>query len=282
MATLADMGKANNVRLKFWGVRGSIPVPADGYLGFGGNTTCLEVSTDEGVIIIDAGTGIRRLGMALQEKAGADKLALNLLLTHFHWDHIQGLPFFVPLYSPQNEIAFHASHAPAQLRGILEGEMSTPYFPVNFEFLPAKRDFVETTGEALEIAGMKVYPFALNHPQGATGFRFEGGGKVIVHASDFEHGDATHDATLRKFADGCDLLIYDAQYTPEEYTSKKGWGHSTWLEATKIACACNVKRLILFHHDPGHSDDRMQEIETQARAHFTNTDAAREGMEINF
>jgi len=275
------MGNEKQLRLKFWGVRGSVPVPAADYLEYGGNTTCIEINTGDGVIIIDAGTGIRRLGMKLQEEAGGAKLALNLLLTHFHWDHIQGLPFFTPLYSAQNEIRFYAGYPPAQLRGILEGEMSTPYFPVNFEFLPARRRFVDLNTRPLKIAGMEVHPFPMNHPQGATGFRFEAGGKVIVHASDLEHGNPSFEQTLRKYADGADVLIYDAQYTPEEYETKQGWGHSTWLEATQIARDCKVKQLILFHHDPGHDDAMMKEIVAQARTHFANTDAAREGMEIN-
>ena len=275
------MGKEKQLRLKFWGVRGSVPVPAADYLEYGGNTTCIEINTGDGVIIIDAGTGIRRLGMKLQEEAGGAQLKLNLLLTHFHWDHIQGLPFFTPLYSAQNEITFYAGYPPAKLQGILEGEMSTPYFPVNFEFLPARRRFVDLNIRPLEIAGIAVHPFPMNHPQGATGFRFEAGGKVIVHASDLEHGNAAFEQTLRKYAQAADALIYDAQYTPEEYETKQGWGHSTWLEATQIAQDCKVKQLVLFHHDPGHNDAMMQEIVAQARTHFANTDAAREGMEIN-
>jgi len=276
------MGNGKQLRLRFWGVRGSIPVPAADYLDYGGNTPCIEINTGDGVIIIDAGTGIRRLGVKLQEEAGGASLALNLLLTHFHWDHIQGLPFFTPLYSAQNEVLFYAGYPPAKLRGILEGEMSTPYFPVNFEFLPARRKFFDLNIRPLEIAGIAVHPFPMNHPQGATGFRFEAGDKVIVHASDLEHGNAAFEQTLRKYAHSADLLIYDAQYTPEEYASKQGWGHSTWLEATRIAGECQVKKLILFHHDPGHNDAMMQDIVAQARTHFANTDAARDGMEINF
>jgi phosphoribosyl 1,2-cyclic phosphodiesterase len=281
MATIAAMGNEKQLRLKFWGVRGSVPVPAADYLEYGGNTTSIEINTAHGVIIIDAGTGIRRLGMKLQEEADGAPLKLNLLLTHFHWDHIQGLPFFTPLYSPQNDIAFYAGYPPAKLQDILEGEMATPYFPVNFEFLPARRKFVDLNIRPLEIAGIDVHPFPMNHPQGAVGFRFEAGHKVIVHASDLEHGNAAFEQTLRKYAQGADVLIYDAQYTPEEYETKQGWGHSTWQEAARIANECKVKQLILFHHDPGHNDAMMKEIVTQACAHFANTDAAREGMEIN-
>ena len=240
------MGNGKQLRLKFWGVRGSVPVPAADYLEYGGNTTSLEINTGEGVIIIDAGTGIRRLGMKLQEEAAGAKLKLNLLLTHFHWDHIQGLPFFTPLYSAQNDISFYAGYPPAKLQGILEGEMSMPYFPVNFEFLPARRRFVDLNIRPLEIAGIDVHPFPMNHPQGAVGFRFEAGHKVIVHASDLEHGNAAFEQTLRKYAQGADVLIYDAQYTPQEYETKQGWGHSTWQEAARIAQRVQGQATVLF------------------------------------
>lgn len=270
------------VRLKFWGVRGSIPVPERDYLAYGGNTTCVEIRTGKSIIIIDAGTGIRSLGMSLQEEFAGSKLDLHVLLTHFHWDHIQGLPFFAPLYSAEHEINFYSAHESDTLQSLLEGEMSTPYFPVDFDLLPAKRSFASLTKNGLRLTDATVYPFAMNHPQGATGFRIETGGVAITHASDLEHGSAEVDRSLRENAANSDILIYDAQFTPEEYPSKRGWGHSTWLEATRVAQDCNAKRLVLFHHDPAHDDATMHEILNQARQHFANTDAAREGMEITF
>jgi phosphoribosyl 1,2-cyclic phosphodiesterase len=278
------MGMADDsrVRLRFWGVRGSIPVPAADHMGHGGNTPCLEVRVGKNIFVIDAGTGARKLGIDLQNEFAGTALELNLLLTHFHWDHIQGLPFFAPLYSADNRVIFHSCHPPEKVKRILEGEMSTPYFPVNFEFLAAKRDFVSLRDGPLRDAGLCVRAFPLHHPQGATGYRIEAGGVVITHASDLEHGHPELDKTLREYAQDADVLIYDSQYTPEEYSSKKGWGHSTWLEATRVARDCKAKRLILFHHDPGHDDARMQEIVKEARGQFDNTDAAREGTEIVF
>jgi phosphoribosyl 1,2-cyclic phosphodiesterase len=276
------MENAVGLRVKFWGVRGSIPVPARDYLACGGNTTCLEMRAGKSIIVIDSGTGIRGLGMSLQEEFAGSKLEIHVLLTHFHWDHIQGLPFFTPLYSPQHEITFYSAHTPDKLRALLEGEMSTPYFPVNFDLLPAKRRFASLTGEVLRLPDACVYPFPMNHPQGAMGFRIEAAGRVITHASDLEHGNPQLDKTLREYGANSDLLIYDAQYTPEQYPSKQGWGHSTWLEATRVARDCNAKRLLLFHHDPGHDDSTMQTILNQARQHFANTDVAQEGMEISF
>ncbi len=274
------MGDSSRLRLKFWGVRGSIPTPLPHYLGHGGNTTCLEIRSRESLLVIDAGTGARNLGIQLQDESAGNPLRVNLLLTHFHWDHIQGLPFFAPLYSAANEVTFYSGE-PAQLvTQILEGEMSNPYFPVNFEFLAASRKFVDVSRAPFRTADVCVHAFPLNHPQKATGYRIEAGGAVITHASDLEHGHEVLDKTLREYAQDADVLIYDAQYTPDEYPSRKGWGHSTWLEATRVARDCNVKRLILFHHDPGHDDARMDAIVKEARRHFDNTEAATETMEI--
>jgi phosphoribosyl 1,2-cyclic phosphodiesterase len=268
------------IRLKFWGVRGSIPVPGHEFLGCGGNTTCLELRVGDAIIIIDAGTGIRSLGLALLQEFTGSRLSLDLLLTHFHWDHIQGLPFFAPIYSPDSEIRFHSIRPAAKTRELLEGEMTHPYFPVPFELLPARRTFNDMSNSPLKLPNVTIHPFPMNHPQGATGFRIEAGDKVITHASDLEHGDAKFDAILREHAEGSNVLVYDAQFTPEEYPGHKGWGHSTWLEATKVAKDCKVERLVLFHHDPSHQDTTMINIVADATKHFENTKAAQEGMEI--
>lgn len=276
------MGNHSQVQLTFWGVRGSIPVPEADFLAYGGNTTCIEVRAGDTCLVIDAGTGARGLGTRLQEESAGASLQVNLLMTHFHWDHIQGLPYFLPLYTAANQVVFHSGLPAEHLRRTLEGEMSRPYFPVDFESLPAKRAFVDLNHSPIRSPDLSVRPFPLNHPQGATGYRIEAGGIVITHASDLEHGHAVLDQTLREHAQDADLLIYDAQYTPEEYVLRKGWGHSTWQEATRVACECNVKRLILFHHDPSHNDERMREIEQHAKQQFGNTEAAREGLKITF
>jgi phosphoribosyl 1,2-cyclic phosphodiesterase len=210
-------------------------------------------------------------------KTNSNSLRLHFLLTHFHWDHIQGLPFFAPLYSPTTEVTFHSGLRPEGAREVLEGQMSSPYFPVNFELLAAKRAFVYSAPEGFYCEDAFVRPFPLNHPQGATGYRIERDGAVIVHASDLEHGNAKLDKTLLEYAQDADLLVYDAQYTPEEYLTKKGWGHSTWLEATKLAAKAGVKRLLLFHHDPSHDDLTLHGICTNARQEFQATEMAREG-----
>jgi phosphoribosyl 1,2-cyclic phosphodiesterase len=268
------------LQLRFWGVRGSIPTPVPGYLKYGGNTTCIEIRAGEDILIIDAGTGVRELGGCLQAEFGFPCIELRFLMTHFHWDHVQGLPYFAPIYSPGTEITFYSSQSPEKLQVILEAQMKAPYYPIELLDTPSLKGYRELGPEPLHALGTTVHPFPLNHPQGATGYRVESNGTVITHASDLEHGNKDLDKTLREYAQNADVLIYDAQYTPEEYISHKGWGHSTWLEATRVARECNVKRLILFHHDPRHDDECMDMILRDARKHFENTDIAREGWEI--
>lgn len=271
------------LEVKFWGVRGSIPTPAPENLGCGGNTTCLEVCVSDGSgVVIDGGTGARQLGMDLMRRAAGGSIELDILMTHFHWDHIQGIPFFAPLYNPKNRITFHTSRSPEEVRNILEGQMTHPYFPVAFELLGAKREFAgfDTGVKKLLDGRMSVKPFGLNHPQGATGFRIEANGAVIVHACDHEHGDAEKDRSIREAAMEADVLVYDAQFTPDEYGLKKGWGHSTWLEGVKVAQGSNVKHLVLSHHDPSHTDEFMQAVLLEARKEFPNTSIAKEGTSI--
>jgi phosphoribosyl 1,2-cyclic phosphodiesterase len=263
------------------GVRGSVPTPAAEFLGFGGNTTCLEVrSTENDRVVIDAGSGVRGLNRSLLENPAKEDLQFHILMTHFHWDHIQGLPFFAPLFSPACGVTFYSGKAPEILRQILDLQMSDPYFPA-LGSVAAAREFVEIGNQPFRHGHITIHPFPLNHPQGAWGYRMESGGAVIVHASDLEHGHPKLDSVLREYAQNADVLIYDAQYTGEEYESRKGWGHSTWLEATRVARDAGVKHLILFHHDPLRDDDALRCIVNQARRNFENTDAAEEGCVLS-
>jgi phosphoribosyl 1,2-cyclic phosphodiesterase len=273
------MDSANEqMYVKFWGVRGSIPTPTSQNMGSGGNTSCLEVRLPGGeVIIVDGGTGVRPLGAALSAAAGGKVTDLHLFLTHFHWDHIQGLPFFQPLYSKDNSVTFYSMKTPEETREILEGQMNVPYFPVDFRFLPAKRHFVDITGKVFHFGDTEVNNFALNHPQGCHGYSFTHHGRKLVFASDLEHGVPEFDAILLEAAADADVLIFDAQFTPEEYEKRHGWGHSTWLQATEVAKQTRAKKLVLFHHDPGHGDEVMQIILAHAREYFPETYLAVEG-----
>jgi phosphoribosyl 1,2-cyclic phosphodiesterase len=268
------------MRVRFWGVRGSTPTPCAENLKFGGNTACVEVRTPSGEsLIFDAGSGIRALGSQLMQEAAGAPIHAKIFLTHFHWDHIQGLPFFAPLYGPKNSVRFHSGRTGRALQETLEGQMAQPYFPVDFSQVAATRNFHEMEAKtSLEVAGVTIRPFAMNHPQGASGYRIECGDRVVVYATDFEHGHAELDTSLLEHARDADILICDTQYTPHEYEAHRGWGHSTWLNATGLAKAAGAKQLVLFHHDPAHDDHTMARIQMDARGEFANTAAAWEGL----
>ena len=250
-------------------------------MGSGGNTTCLEVRSPTGeVLIVDCGTGIRPLGLSLAAEMTGRPANLHVFLTHFHWDHIQGLPFFQPLYLKENSVTFYSTKTREETSNILDGQMNRPYFPVDFTFLPARRSVVQVSQGTLQFGEVEVNHFPLNHPQGCSGYSFTCGGRKLVFASDVEHGNPELDQILLEAAKDAEVLIFDAQFTPEEYTYRRGWGHSTWLHATTLAKQAGVGRLFLFHHDPGHSDEMMQSIVAEARAHFAETYIAVEGERL--
>ncbi|MEO8878340.1 MAG: MBL fold metallo-hydrolase [Polyangiaceae bacterium] len=274
---------SKNFEIRFWGVRGSIAAPGAETARIGGNTSSVEIKCGDRRILLDAGTGLRRLGDSLlAEKKPVDA---TLLLSHFHWDHIQGLPFFVPAYLPTTTLDIVGGNVRSSLRDALVHQMTDPVFPVRFDELGAKiktRDV--RVGDTFEIGDARVKVGKGNHPGGVFAYRIEHGGKSIVYATDTEHF-ACVDPDLRAFAHGADLLIYDAQYTPEEYSgkigrSRVGWGHSTFVAATDLAREADVGKLVLFHHDPQRDDAGVEEIEGRAQELFADTVAAREGMTI--
>ena len=272
------------MKVRFWGVRGSIPTPALENLRYGGNTPCVEVRTPAGkLLILDGGSGFRMLGKHLLAEFGHKSIQGHMLLSHYHWDHIQGIPFFEPLYNPENHFHFHSFVSRlGTVQEALEGQMSDPYFPVNMSIMQARRHFHPLAKEPLALDDAVIHHRPLNHPQGCLGFRVECGGHVMVFATDNEPGSREHDKNVRELAQDADVLIYDAQYTPYEYSNfKRGWGHSTWREGVNIAEECGVKQLILFHHDPDHNDVFVDSIVEEARRFFPNVMAAWEGLDID-
>jgi phosphoribosyl 1,2-cyclic phosphodiesterase len=272
-----------SLKIRFWGVRGSIAAPGPETAGVGGNTSSVEVQCGATRILFDAGTGLRRLG---DELLRAGDVKAHLLLSHHHWDHIQGLPFFVPLYMPSTELTVIGPMAERHsMHDVLSHQMTSPVFPVRLEEVPCRLETREVRGgDRLEIADVGVRVAKLNHPGGVLAYRLDWQGKSVVYATDTEHYSCV-DPTLRALAAGADVLIYDAQYTPAEYRgqsgpSKVGWGHSTYEDGAKLAREAGVGTLVLFHHDPRRNDAGVAEIERLAQELFPSTVAAREGATI--
>lgn len=273
----------SDMTITFWGVRGSIASPGPRTSRVGGNTSSVEIRCGDTVILLDAGTGLREAGQSLLMRGAGE---LTLLLSHLHWDHIQGLPFFLPAYVPTTQLAIVGPRGGGEgLRPHLEQQMSAPGFPVSFADLPARIATREIGhGAAMNVGGAQVRAAKLNHPGGVLGYRVDFSGRSVVYATDTEHY-ACVDPVLRDLAEDADVLIYDAQYTPEEYAgvvgrAKTGWGHSTYEAAVEVARSAGVKELVLFHHDPQHDDQQVAEIEARARRLFGASRAAREGEVI--
>ncbi len=255
--------------IRFRGVRGSIPTPDRRMLGYGGNTSCIEVTgTSRERIILDAGTGL----VGVDGEASREH---HIFLTHFHRDHIEGIPFFTPLHDSTQSIVFHTPAALGGLRQALEGFMRSPYTPVPLADVASRIEYDEFDG-CTRVGDFVVQAFELNHPQRAFGYRVEHNGTSLVYASDYEHGHPTLDSVLRTHAEGANVLICDTQFTPEEYEAHRGWGHSTWLEAARIANESHAGQLILFHHSPERTDAEEDLVVQQAQQHFPQTAAARE------
>jgi len=271
------------MRVKFWGVRGSTPTPQAENLRYGGNTSCVEVRAGESTYVFDCGTGLRSLGQQLKKESQGKPISAHIFVSHFHWDHIQGIPFFRPLYDKgESSFIFHSSTRNRTLKRVMEEQMAAPYFPVDLSEMQAHRDFYDLEPGRVPLGDrVSVEAQWLNHPQGCMGFRLETSEGTIVYATDNEPGDPIFDKNVRKLAAGADVLIYDAQYLPEEYeANRRGWGHSHWREAINIVMESGAKELVLFHHDPDHDDACIDKVVQQARNYYPKVRAAAEGMEM--
>ena len=230
------MTSRTNFEITFWGVRGSVPTPAQHTRKYGGNTPCLEVRAGNNLLLIDAGTGICRFTERLTQ-AQNQGLSISILLSHTHWDHIQGLPFFKLAFNPANNIKIYGPKRPGfTLRSCLEAAMTPPNFPIPFDLLAGIKEVIEIApGEGIELDGVKISTAELNHPDGSIGFRIEHNGKSLAYCLDHEHEepDQVHPG-LRELAENSDVLIFDAAYSDEDYAKFKGWGHSTWQVGHKL------------------------------------------------
>lgn len=293
-----------------------MPCSHPGKVKYGGNTACVEVRTrSNDVIILDAGTGVRGLGVKIMEGAepGAElernvefmvegmmkeltenrseglralegskpyKKEMHLFLSHFHWDHIQGFPFFLPAYIPGYTLNIYGQlKADHRLPDVFEGQQGKTYFPVGLDMMKAERRFFEILEDTVRINDTIITSRRLTHPQGCLGYRITCGEMTVAYCTDNEHpADGTISTSMLELAENADILIYDCQYTPEEYPMKRNWGHSTWEEGLRVAQEAGAKKLVMFHHDPVHDDAFIDKMVSVARERFPNTVAANEGL----
>lgn len=273
------------MEVQFYGVRGSVATARAETSGVGGNTSCVAIRSGDDFIICDAGTGITQLGSELS----GQKVNAHLFLSHCHWDHIQGFPFFGPGYAPQNALSIYGvqnTDATISVKEVFNKQMKAPFFPVGLDAMQADMRFVDLQlGEQVSLKNTRVKHLEVDHPNGCVAYRFESGKKSIVYATDLEPHDQNAKLDLIEFAKGTDVFIFDSMYTPEEYhgesgPSRVGWGHSTFEVGAAIAARANVAQYCLFHHDPSHDDKFMDALEKTAKSAFSRSVVAREGMKI--
>lgn len=271
------------MHVRFWGVRGSVPCPGPDTVRYGGNTSCVELRCGDDLLIFDAGTGLRGLGGALF----TEKKPVNaeILCSHTHFDHICGIAFFAPCFNPANSLRFWAGHLPPgmRIRDVLTTSLSEPFLPNLVDVISAHLEFedFEAGTTFSPRPGINVRTAPLNHPGGATGYRVEWEGRSVAYITDTEHRPDELDANVLGLIEGVDVMIYDATYTEAEYVVHAGWGHSTWQEAAKLAQQASVKKLVLFHHDPTHTDDMLDGIAAELGKVSANAVIAQEGMVIS-
>ena len=282
-------------RVRFWGTRGSIAAPGPATVKYGGNTACTEVRCGEQLLILDAGTGIRVLGVSLLKEFDERPITGHIFVGHTHWDHIQGFPFFTPAFTEGNEFTIYSLRgAEKPLEKVFRGQMDSDYFPVLLTDMKAQLKFCELESD-VEVGEARISYTFLNHPGLAVGFRIHYNGRSVTYLSDHEtygrvnpSGECANpmDLDIARFAEGTDLLISEAQYTEEEYELKRGWGHSTFLDVLERAAQARVKSLAIFHHDPSHDDEFLDGIQqfcektVEKRNYAFRCFLAREGMSL--
>ena len=287
-----------SLTLKFWGTRGSIPSPGSATVRYGGNTPCVELRPSDGrLIILDAGTGIRELGRVLTERGNGAPLTGDIFLTHAHWDHIQGIPFFAPLFKKGNHFTIWGSRSlQTSIDRVVRDQMSPVVFPVTFEELESRIDFQYLSDERCDAEGYQVQAMAVRHPGGALAYRFtdgNAGGPALVYVSDNELNEQAKYVDepgwrerFVNFTRGASVLVHDTMYTSGEYDSFVGWGHSTYEDAVELALEAEVERLLLFHHRPERTDDEVDRCLASCRAMVQSrggrleVEAAAEGMTL--
>ena len=275
-------------KTRFWGVRGTIACPYDSYMKYGGNTSCVTVQCDDTLLVFDSGTGILPLGNKLMANGNVNGSGnISVFFSHTHWDHISGFPFFKPAYAPNFNLDLYCGNLKkhgSSIFEVLSHQMANPTFPVPIDILQAKMQYHDfDAGENIKLSDeIHLDTCLLNHPKGATGYRVNFKGISVCYVTDTEHKKDGLDENILKLIENTDLFIYDSTYTEEEYPNFKGWGHSTWQEGVRLSKEAGVKNFAIFHHDPSHDDDFMDNVERDAKKTLASAFVAKEGMEIEF
>jgi phosphoribosyl 1,2-cyclic phosphodiesterase len=271
---------AGDFQIRFWGVRGSIPCPGQDTLRYGGNTSCVEVRAGDRLLILDAGSGLQPFGQHLQN---AGSINADLLLSHLHYDHILGLPFFAPAYDTASQLRVWAGNCNNGVKAALQQFLQPPFFPVPLQHLAARfsfRDF--SSGDTLDLSShLCVRTCALNHPDGATGYRIEYDGRALCYITDTEHPAQGLDTAIVQLIRDADIVIYDATYNDSDYPSHRGWGHSTWEAGLALCDAAGAHRLVVFHHAPERSDLELQQLDAELHRLRPGSVVAREGLVLS-
>jgi phosphoribosyl 1,2-cyclic phosphodiesterase len=279
-----ETSASSDFAVRFWGVRGSIPTPGKDTMRYGGNTSCIEMRVGERRLIFDGGTGLQELSKNLMKQLPPKTY---MFFTHYHWDHIQGFPFFMPAFVKGHCLQIYGAipqNGDSLEQHFMERVLH-PNSPVPLAGLKADIKFCDVVcGETFEVEDIQFQTCHLNHPNNAMGYRVNWCGRSVFYCTDTEHYPDRLDENVMELARDADMMIYDAMYTDEEYhhpkAPKLGWGHSTWEEAVKIAKAAGVKTLVIFHHDPAHSDEFLDQLALQVKDSFPNSVIAREGLVI--
>ncbi len=283
------MKRANDIKITFWGVRGSIPTPGRRFRKYGGNTLCVEVRCGNTILIFDAGTGIRELGRSLNSEFGNTPIDLNLFISHTHWDHIQGFPFFEPAYMKKNSLSIYGGHSVSTLESLFTSQMNREYFPVTLGELAAEINFIDLTENPFYINHVMIYFTYLLHPVLSLGFRVEYRNKIFVYATDNEillEPDMKdyNKKNYQRLIQNADVLVAECQYTEQEYFNRIGWGHAAIEQVVRLSNEFGVKNLYAFHHDFNHTDREIDSMIKKARKIASSplrVYGAREGMSVN-
>jgi phosphoribosyl 1,2-cyclic phosphodiesterase len=273
----------STLSVRFWGVRGSVPVAGPEYVATGGNSACIEIRCGGHVLLFDAGTGIRKAGIALMREGVKE---FNIFLSHSHYDHVIGLPFFAPMFDPEARCTLWSGHAPGVIttRGIVEELLRAPFFPAGPDMFRASTIYKDFTASEIvhPAAGIAIDTARLDHPGGVIGYRVGYGGSAVAYLTDTGTRSEAANAAALRLADKADMVIYDCQYTETEAPERVEFGHSTWKQGVDLCEKAKAKRLALFHHAPDRDDAQVDALEAAALSEFAGAFAAREGMQFSF